>query len=55
MSNLPDILREFDSVRVYDNSITGEAPKLVLRTRQGKVTYRVPVLPGWLETPTAPA
>jgi len=53
LANLRDVLREFDSVRVYDNSITGEAPKLVLRTRQGQVAYRVPVLPAWLEQAAA--
>jgi len=49
LGNLRDVLREFDSVRVYDNSITGEAPKLVLRTGQGQVAYRASVLPAWLE------
>ena len=53
LGNLRDILREFDSVRVYDNSITGEAPKLVLRTRQGQVTFRTAVLPAWLEPAVA--
>jgi len=40
LSNLPDILREFGSVRVDDNSPTGGAPNLAPRRRLGKVTRR---------------
>jgi predicted ABC-type ATPase len=50
LSNLASALREFDRVRVYDNSEVGRPPKLLLRCRRGKIVYRVARLPGWLET-----
>jgi predicted ABC-type ATPase len=49
LSNLASALREFDLVRVYDNSEIGRQPRMVLRCRFGKIASRVAKLPGWLE------
>ena len=47
LANLPEAIREFDRVWVYDNSQLGN-PRLVLETRGGKVQSVAAEAPGWL-------
>jgi predicted ABC-type ATPase len=51
LAHLPQAIREFDNVCVYDNSKFGEHPRMVFQTNDREVTYIAsrPDTPEWLE------
>jgi predicted ABC-type ATPase len=49
LANLPRAIREFDRVRVYDNTPRkAERVRLVLEAYRGRVKYAAPDIPDWL-------
>jgi predicted ABC-type ATPase len=46
--NLGRAIREFDLLRVYDNSAWGAEPSLLLETQRGRVVFCRESLPTWL-------
>lgn len=49
LRNLPRAIRETDSIRVYDNSRPGLAPKFVLEASSGRLEFLANPMPDWLE------
>lgn len=48
LQNLPRAIREMDEIQVFDSSVDGEEPKLVLEAIGGKIEFTVRPLPAWL-------
>lgn len=48
LANLPAAVRQLDCVTIYDNSAPGRRPRLVLRSREGKVTFVAADAPAWV-------
>jgi len=51
LRNLPRALREFDRVRVYDNTAWKGAPELVLESISGQIVFQKLPPPAWLRLP----
>ncbi len=49
MSNLGRAILETDQIEVYDNSLWGVLPTILLEARQGEIIFQNERLPAWLE------
>ena len=48
LANLPCAIHEMDFIRVFDNSVWGHEPQVLLEAASGEIVYLADDLPAWL-------